>query len=73
LLTCCTPRFADRTATEVCAALRDEGVYLCSIRTTYRILAAHAEVAERRRQRRQPVCQRPEPLAEAPDQVWSRE
>ena len=37
----------------------------------YRILAAHGEVAERRRQRRHPVYQKPELLAEAPDQVWS--
>ena len=30
-----TPRFADQTPTEVYATLRDEGVYLCSIRTMY--------------------------------------
>ena len=66
-----TPRFADQTPTEVYATLLDEGVYLCSIRTMYRILAAHGEVAERRRQRRHPVYQKPELLAEAPNQVWS--
>ena len=40
----------------------------------YRILAAQGEVAERRRQRRQrrhPIYQKPELLAEAPNQVWS--
>ena len=37
----------------------------------YRILPAHGEVAERRRQRRHPVYQKPELLAEAPNQVWS--
>jgi hypothetical protein len=68
-----TPRFADQTPTEVYATLLDEGVYLCSIRTMYRILAAHGEVAERRRQRRHPVYQKPELLAEAPNQVWSWE
>ena len=57
----------------VYATLLDEGVYLCSIRTLYRILAAHCEVAERRRQRHQPVYQKPELLAEAPNQVWSWE
>ena len=62
-----TPRFSDQTPTEVYATLLDEGVYLCSIRTMHRILAAQGEVAERRR----PVCQKPELLAEAPDQVWS--
>jgi len=68
-----TPRFADQTPTEVYATLLDEGVHLCSIRTMYRILAAQAQVAERRRQRRHPVYQKPELLAEAPDQVWSRD
>ncbi len=66
-----TPRFADQTPTEVYATLLDEGVYLCSIRTMYRILAARGEVAERRRQRRHPAYQKPELLAEAPNQVWS--
>ena len=68
-----TPRFADQTPTEVYATLLDEGVYLCSIRSMYRILAAQGEVAERRRQRRHPVYQKPELLAEAPNQVWSWE
>jgi transposase InsO family protein len=66
-----TPRFADQTPTEVFATLLDEGTYLCSIRTMYRILEAQGEVAERRRQRRHPVYQKPELLAEAPNQVWS--
>ena len=65
------PRFADQTPTEVFASLLDEGTYLCSIRTMYRILAAQGEVAERRRQRTHPVYQKPELLAEAPNQVWS--
>ena len=68
-----TPRVADQTPTEVYAALLDEGVCLSRVRTMYRILAAHGEVAERRRQRRHPVYQKPELLAEAPDQVWSWE
>jgi len=68
-----THRFADQTPTEVYATLLDEGVYLCSIRTMYRILAAHGEVAERRRLRRHPDYQKPELLAEGPNQVWSWE
>ena len=68
-----TPRFADQTPTEVYATLLDEGIYLCRVRTMYRILAAKGEVAERRRQRRHPVYQKPELLAEAPNQVWSWE
>ena len=66
-----TPRFADQTPTEVYATLLDEGIYLCSIRTMYRILADQGEVIERRRLRRHPVYQKPELLAEAPNQVWS--
>jgi putative transposase len=63
------PRFADQAPTEVFAPLLDEGTYLCSIRTMYRILSAQCEVAERRRQRRHPVYQKPELLATAPNQV----
>ena len=65
------PRFADLAPAEVYATLLDEGVYLCSIRTMYRILDAHAEVRERRDQLRHPVYAKPELLAEGPNQVWS--
>jgi transposase InsO family protein len=66
-----TPRFVDRAPAEIYATLLDEGVYLGSIRTLYRILAENGEVRERRDQRRHPVYQKPELLAEAPNQVWS--
>jgi putative transposase len=66
-----TPRFADLAPAEIYATLLDEGVYLCSIRTLYRILAEEGEIRERRDQRRHPVYQKPELLAEAPNQVWS--
>jgi putative transposase len=65
------PRFVDLAPAEIYACLLDQGVYLCSIRTMYRILHAHDEVRERRRQLRHPVYQKPELLAEAPNQVWS--
>lgn len=64
-------RFVDVAPTEVYAQLLDEGKHLCSIRTMYRILAANAEVRERRRQRMHPPYTRPELLATAPNQVWS--
>src|SRR5688572_33031049 len=48
------PRFADLAATEVWAQLLDEGEYHCSVRTMYRILAANAEVRDRRNQLRHP-------------------
>jgi putative transposase len=43
-----SPRFADQAPAEVYASLLDEGVYHCSIRTMYRVLAANQEVRERR-------------------------
>jgi transposase InsO family protein len=66
-----TPRFVDLAPAEIYATLLDEGVYLCSIRTLYRILAENGEVRERRDQLRHPVYQKPELLADAPNQVWS--
>lgn len=64
-------RFADKAPATVWATLLDEGIYFCSIRTMYRILAANDEVRERRNQLRHPVYQKPELLAEASNQVWS--
>jgi putative transposase len=64
-------RFVDQAPQEVYAALLDEGQYLCSIRTMYRLLEAHQEVKERRNQLRHPSYQKPELLATAPNQVWS--
>lgn len=65
------PRFADLAPAEVYAMLLDEGRYLCSERTMYRILAENAEVRERRSQLRHPVYKAPELLATAPNQLWS--
>lgn len=64
-------RFVDLAPAEIYATLLDEGVYHCSIRTMYRLLTEHDEVRERRDQLRHPVYQKPELLAEAPNQVWS--
>ncbi len=64
-------RFADQSPREVYATLLDEGTYLCSWRTMYRVLAAHQEVRERRDQLRRPVYEKPELLAIAPRQLWS--
>jgi transposase InsO family protein len=66
-----SPRFADQAPAEVYASLLDEGVYHCSIRTMYRVLAANQEVRERRNQLRHPVYKKPELLAQAPNEVWS--
>ncbi|MBR9973905.1 hypothetical protein [Magnetospirillum sulfuroxidans] len=42
------PRFVDLAPAEVYATLLDEGRYLCSIRSMYRLLAANREVRQRR-------------------------
>jgi putative transposase len=64
-------RFQDRSPAEVYSTLLDEGVYRCSIRTLYRILAEQGEVRERRDQLAHPPYQKPQLLATAPNQLWS--
>jgi putative transposase len=64
-------RFVDSSPAEVWATLLDEGTYLASERTMYRLLAADGPVRERRDQLTHPPYARPELLAERPNQVWS--
>ena len=64
-------RFVDLAPAQVYAQLLDEGRYLCSERTMYRILEENHEVRERRDQLRHPQYTAPELLATAPNQVWS--
>jgi putative transposase len=65
-------RFVDLPPAQVWAQLLDAGqVPPCSIRTMYRVLAANAEVRERRNQLRHPAYRTPELLATGPNQVWS--
>jgi len=65
------PRFMALAPAEVYATLLDEGHYLCSERTLYRVLAAHQAVRERRDQRRHPRYVAPELLATRPNELWS--
>jgi putative transposase len=64
-------RFADLAPREVYATLLDEGTYLCSLRTMYRVLAANAQVRERRDQLRHPKYAAPQLLATKPNELWS--
>ena len=64
-------RFADRSVREVYAALLDDGRYLCSIATMYRLLRALGESRERRAQRQHPRYAMPRLVATAPNQVWT--
>jgi len=64
-------RFADTAPTEVWAALLDEGTYLGSLSTFYRLLRQAGETRERRAQATHPAAVKPELIAIGPNQVWS--
>ena len=64
-------RFVDSAPATVWATLLDEGRYLASERTMYRLLAANDEVRERRNQLTHPPYAAPELLAEQPNEVYS--
>ncbi len=64
-------RFADKSPAQVWAVLLDEGVYLASVSTMYRVLRAADQVRERRAQAAHPARVRPELTADGPSQVWS--
>jgi putative transposase len=64
-------RFQDCAPAAIQATLLDEGQYLCSTRTMYRVLNADGQSRERRDQLTHPAYQKPELLATAPNQLWS--
>jgi len=64
-------RFWDAAPASVYATLLDEGVYLASIATMYRLLRQAGETGDRRRHATHPAAVKPELLATAPNQVWS--
>ena len=64
-------RFQDRSPAAIQATLLDEGSYLCSTRTMYRILQQEGESRERRDQLVHPAYIKHELLATAPNQLWS--
>jgi putative transposase len=64
-------RFADLAPAEVWAILLDEGTYLGSLSTFYRLLRAAGETRERRAQATHPAAVKPELVAAGPNQVWS--
>jgi len=63
--------FVDEAPATVYVKLLDQGVYLASVPTMYRVLRAHDEVHERRRQATHPAAKKPELLATKPNQVYS--
>jgi putative transposase len=64
-------RFVDLAPLQIYAQLLDEGVYLCSVSTMYRVLGENTMVVERRRLARHPAKVCPELVATAPQQVYS--
>lgn len=64
-------RFVDAAPPTVYATLLDEGQYLCSVSTMYRLLRADGEVHERRRQATHPATVKPELVATGPRQTFS--
>ena len=66
-----SPRFADKAPRQVWAILIDEGVYLASVATMYRLLREAGQVRERRAQAAHPARTKPELMATGPNQVWS--
>ena len=63
--------FVDEAPATVYAKLLDQGTYLASVSTMYRVLHEHDEVRERRRQATHPAHKKPELIAEGPNQIWS--
>ena len=66
-----SPRFVDSSPDQVYFTLLDEGTYLASVSSFYRILRTNAEVRERRRQATHPAKVKPELVADRPLVVWS--
>jgi putative transposase len=64
-------RFEDSAPAQIQATLLDEGKYLCSVRTMYRILSGYGQVRERRKRKDSKHHPKPELLATGPNQVWS--
>jgi putative transposase len=65
------PSFVDKSPAQVWARLLDDGTYLCSQSTMYRILRASGESRERRRQATHPAKVKPELIAHAPGEIYS--
>jgi putative transposase len=65
------PEHADLAVAQVWARLLDDGVYLASESTFYRILREHGESGERRRQATHPAKTKPQLRATGPNQCWS--
>jgi putative transposase len=66
-----SPEHVDKAPSTVYHELLDQGTYLASVSTMYRVLRAHGEVRERRRQATHPARVKPELVATEPNRCWS--
>ena len=66
-----TPGYADLSIGQIWARELDEGRYLCSASSMYRIARRAGQTRERRRQATHPATVKPELLADGPSQIWS--
>ncbi len=64
-------RFTDKTPYDIFYAMLDEGEYICSPRTIYRLLEKLGENRDRRQQRCHRDAVKPELIATKPNEVWS--
>ncbi|MCP5035040.1 MAG: IS3 family transposase [Actinomycetia bacterium] len=67
----CSDAFCDLAPAQIYATLLDNGMYLCSERTMYRILAEDNLVGERRRGHRRSSYEPPRVQASGPNQAWT--
>jgi putative transposase len=68
---CNSERFCNSAPRAICATLLDEGAYLASPSTLYRILGEHGLVKERRAIATHPTRVKPELITSAPNKLWS--
>lgn len=63
--------FMDDAPASVYAKLLDQGTYLASVSTMYRVLRSFGETGDRRRHATHPAHKKPELVATRPKEVWS--
>jgi putative transposase len=71
LAVCNSERFCNSAPRAIVATLLDEGCFLASVSTIYRILRAEGQVHERRAIAVHPAHLKPELVATAPNELWT--
>ncbi|HLY00982.1 MAG TPA: hypothetical protein VKR56_00645 [Candidatus Cybelea sp.] len=71
LALCNSDRFCNSAPRAIVTTLLDEGQYLASVSTFYRVLRAHELTRERRAVASHPARVKPELVTTAPNGLWS--